>query len=312
MWRLKRNRGLWFGIRLLFAGTAVFFLVRTVVIRWPQIKAYGWDLRVGPLVASMLLQLTALLVWATVWRRMVVRTGCLVGWLAGIRIYVVSNLARYIPGSIWGYVSRAYLGEEDGLTLAGVGISVAWEVGSAVLASFLLIITILPTYKGEIHRVVLWVVLTAALVILVGLLPPVFNRWAPFLKHMLPTDSLPPFRWMDFLLYLASALGTHVLVGTAFFLFTQSLFDVSWQAWWDFVVLWSFSATAGLLIVFVPYGLGVREGLLAILLGQFLPDEVAALASLSSRVWTIIGEVIAATAIVLVSHYLRQSGEDNP
>jgi hypothetical protein len=193
-----------------------------------------------------------------------------------------------------------------------VVVSVVWEVGSAVVVSLLLITTILPTYQGKIRGDILWMVRAAALLCFVGLLPPVFNRCVPFFRRFLSRDRLPSLRWPDFLLYLGSALGTHVLVGTAFFLFTRSLFDVSWNAWWSIVVLWSFSATAGLLIVFVPYGLGVREGLLAVLLRPFLPDEVAALTSLSSRLWTICADVIAASAVVLVCHFVRQNRSGNP
>ncbi|MFW6116211.1 MAG: lysylphosphatidylglycerol synthase domain-containing protein [bacterium] len=309
---MKERRRLWFGVRLLFAGTVLFFLAQSVVTRWSEIRAFGWDLKAGLLVGSILLQLAASVLWATVWWRMVVRTGCSVSWLAGTRIYMTSNLARYIPGSIWGYVSRAYLGKEDGVTPQGVGISVVWEIGSAVVASLFLVVTALPAYQSQVPAAVLGMVLTAALGCLIGLLPPVFNRWVPLLRPILPAHPLPSFSWMDFLLYLGSALGTHILVGTAFFLFARSLFDIGWSALWDFVVLWSFSATSGLLIIFVPYGLGVREGLLVILLRPFVPDEVAALMSLSSRVWTIFGELIGAGVAILVYHCLQQSRGDTP
>lgn len=66
--------------------------------------------------------------------------------------------------------------------------------------------------------------------------------------------------------------------------------------------MWSFSATAGLVVIFVPYGLGVKEGLLTLLLQPFLPAESAVLISLASRLWTIACELLAA-GIVAVLFY---------
>jgi hypothetical protein len=245
---------------------------------------------------------------------MVVRSGCAIGWLDGLRVIQVSNLAKYIPGSVWGYVSRVYLGE--GLTAAGVGVSVVWEVGTAIVASLLLTAAVLPFYPGNVPEVVWRLVFVVALFCFAGLLPPVSNRWIHLVRRGPVERPLPSFRWRDFFLYLVSAFGTHILVGTAFFLFTRSLLDVHWSAWWSFVGMWSFSATAGLLVILVPYGLGVKEGLLALLLQPFLPLESAVLVSLASRLWTIAGELVAAGLVTLVfygsKHLLERGSPVDP
>lgn len=308
---MRKRQTLWLGLRLLLVGITVFFLARTIFTHWKRIQAFKWQFRVVPLASSVLLQFAALVLWATVWRRMVVRTGCSVSWLGGVRIYMLSNLAKYVPGSIWGYLSRGYLGKDKGLTAMGVGISTVWEVGSAVVASLLLVITIIPSYPGEVRGLVFWLVLAVALICFVGILPPVFKRWFGLLDRLKHIQSIPSLGWTDFLLYIASALGTHILVGTAFFLFARSLSDVSWWMWWDFVALWSFSATAGLVIILVPHGLGVKESLLALFLQPFLPSEIAALVSLASRVWMVGGELIAAMIIVFL-HSLGRFRANNP
>ncbi|HSR32343.1 MAG TPA: lysylphosphatidylglycerol synthase domain-containing protein, partial [Anaerolineae bacterium] len=278
------------------------FLIRTVVTQWSQITAYSWEFRAVPLIGSMVVQVAAMFFWAAIWRSMIVRSGNAIGRADGVRIYLVSNLAKYIPGSIWGYVSRVYLGEDEGLTAAGVGVSVVWEVGMAIVASLILTATTIPTYPGEIPDAILNLVLLVALVCFIGLIPPVSNRWLRLLNRWQSTHPTPTFRWSDFFFYLTAALATHVLVGTAFFMFTRSLVNVNVSAWWSFVGMWSFSATAGLVVIFVPYGLGVKEGLLTLLLQPFLPAESAVLISLASRLWTIACELLAA-GIVAVLFY---------
>lgn len=305
MSRLRSRRALWFGLRVFFTGAILYFLIRTVVRQWSLIETFPWEFRAGPFVASLVLQVLAMFFWAAIWRKMVVQSGNTIGRADGIRVYVVSNLAKYIPGSVWGYVSRLYLGGGEGLTAAGVGVSVVWELGMAIVASLILTAAILPTYPGEIPDTILLLVILVAVVCLTGLIPPISNRWLRLLKRWQSSQPAPTFRWSDFFLYLTAALATHILVGTAFFLFTRSLVDVGGSAWWSFVGMWSFSATAGLVVVFVPYGLGVKEGLLALLLQPFLPAESAVLISLASRLWTIASELLAAGVVVLLFYGSR-------
>jgi hypothetical protein len=299
MSHLRNRRILWTGLRVLFTGAALFFLIRAIATRWALITDFSWEFRAVPLVASLVLQLAAMFFWAAIWRHMVMRSGCPIGWITGVRVYLVSNLAKYIPGSIWGYVSRVYLGEEEGLTTAGVGVSVVWELGTTIVASLLLTVSTIPFYPGEIPDPVLGLVFVVALMCFIGLLPPISNRWVRLLKRWQLARPLPHFRWRDFFLYVTCAFATHVLVGTAFFLFTRSLVDVDRNAWWSFVGIWSFSATAGLVVILAPYGLGVKEGLLVLLLQPFLPVESAVLISVASRLWTVAGELLAAGTVTL-------------
>ncbi len=298
MSRLKDARTFWSVLRALLAAAALLFLVRAIVTRWSQVTAYPWQLHVIPLLGSFFLQLVAAFFWATVWWRMVIRAGSPIPWREGVWAYLISNLARYVPGSIWGYVSRVHLARD--LTAVGAGISVVWEVGMAIVASLLLTAAAFPFYPGELPVLVFRLVLVVALVCLVGLLPPIANRWMALLNRRSTAQQDMSYGWSDFMVFLSAALTTHILVGSAFFLFTRSVVNVGAQHWWSFVAIWSFSATAGLVVILVPYGLGVKEGTLALLMGPFLALESIAPIALASRLWTIIGELLAAGVVVIV------------
>lgn len=309
---VKIRKFLWLASRLLLAGVALFFLVRTISSHWTQLQSFEWAFRPLPLVGSVLLQLGAAIFWAAVWRHMVARSGYPMHWLQGVRVYFLSNLAKYVPGSIWGYVSRVYLGKSQDLTTMGVGISAVWEVGTTIIASLLLTATMIPVYPGQIPPIILRLVLAAALLCLIALMPPIFRRWVRVLDRWISIQRRPSFRWRDFFLYVASAFITHVMVGTAFFLFARSLTRVPLYAWWSFVGMWSFSATAGLVVILVPYGLGVREGLLMLFLQPFLPTESAALISLAARLWTLVGELLAAGFVTLLVLFSPRNGDNTP
>ncbi len=52
------------------------------------------------------------------------------------------------------------------------------------------------------------------------------------------------------------------------------------------------SQDLGVLAIFAPSGLGVREGSIALLLNQFLPLGEALLISFLARIWTVLSEII--------------------
>ncbi len=281
-------------------GIVCFFLARTVVDSWEQIVAFPWHFRPAPLLGSLVICVVAGVFWAAVWRYMMVQTGSSIGWADGIRIYLVSNLAKYVPGSIWGYVSRAYLGRDCGVTLTRVGVSTIWEVGITVVASLLLTAMSLPFAPVELPNQVFLLVAAVAAISLILLLPPVFNRWIRWLGRWRPLAEASVFRWRDFGLYLGAAFLTHVMVGSAFFLFASALVDLSPRAWWVLVGAWSFSATAGLVVLLAPYGLGVKEGVLTLFLRAFMALGAATLVALASRLWTMVIELILAGLALLV------------
>jgi hypothetical protein len=306
MSHVKQRKVLWFSLRIIFAGIVLLFLARTISSRWTEVKAFEWQLRPLPLLGSLFFQMMAAILWASTWWHMLLRSGCCINWLDGIRIYVFSNLAKYIPGSIWGYVSRIYLGQEQGLTTVDVGISAVWEVGISIVSSLLLTATVIPAFPARIPDAVFQLVFGVAILCLMALTPPIFSRWVHLLERWLPSKSPPSFRWSDFFLYLVSAFIAHVLVGTGFYYFVRSLVDVDPSVWWSLVGMWSFAATAGLVIVLVPYGLGVKEGLLAIFLQVFVPIESATPISLASRLWTIACELLIAGLVALLLPVVRR------
>lgn len=301
MSRLRLNRPWVVGLRLLVIAIVLFFLARAIALRWEEVAAHAWHFRPAPLLASMVVQLAAGVLWATVWRRMAVQAGSPLPWAEGVRVYMLSNLAKYVPGSVWGYVGRAYLGRAHGLTAARVGVSTVWEVAAAIVASLCLTATLIPLYGLALPAAAWQLVLAAGVVSLTLLLPPVARRWVGWVARWsgMPVQPLP---WRELALYLIAALATHILVGTGFFLFALALTDVAPGLWWGFVCIWSFAATAGLLVVLTPYGLGVKEGLLALFLAAFMPAGAATVVAVGSRLWTVAAELLQAAAVLLVPH----------
>jgi uncharacterized membrane protein YbhN (UPF0104 family) len=64
----------------------------------------------------------------------------------------------------------------------------------------------------------------------------------------------------------------------------------------------SFASLIGMLSVFVPSGLGVREGILIFMLSQIMPVEVAIIISVSARLWFTATELVSIGVASAVRH----------
>ena len=73
--------------------------------------------------------------------------------------------------------------------------------------------------------------------------------------------------------------------GVAFNIFIMSLTDSPLSNWPFLTSIFAFSYIIGFLSIFVPGGLGVREGILVYYLSSYFPLPVATLIALLSRLW---------------------------
>lgn len=117
------------------------------------------------------------------------------------------------------------------------------------------------------------------------------HRIQETLPHLIKQGAAM-FSMLGVLCLLGAYLWLWVFLGTAFFLFIKSFYPVVPSqllvATGTYAVAWSI----GFLSVITPSGLGVREGILSLLLTSVLPPATATLVALLSRLWTLSAELI--------------------
>ena len=111
-----------------------------------------------------------------------------------------------------------------------------------------------------------------------------------------------PFRYQ----WLHIIIG-HILLrgcrGLAFFFFVRGLASVSWKHAGILTACYAFAWIVGFLSFLTPGGLGIREGLLGLLLANYMPIPQATLIALLSRVWMLSAEIVLAyIALFLYKH----------
>ncbi|CAG9175544.1 hypothetical protein LMG23992_02985 [Cupriavidus laharis] len=216
---------------------------------------------------------------ALAWWHLLRYLGCSPTRLGTIRVYGISQLAKYVPGNIFHLAGRQALGMAEGISAGILVKSTIWELGLIASAGTLSIWLILPLLLPnlfpdfpEIKGVLLMLVNTA---LLVGFLYRTFDRQ--------PTLS---FIWQIFFLLLSGAIFVALLELIAD---TKGLGAQHWlMIGGAYIAAW----LVGLVTPGAPAGVGVREMILLFLLKDIVVDRDLLIAILLGRLVTVVGDLI--------------------
>ena len=211
-----------------------------------------------------------------------------------VRIYLVANLGRYVPGKLWQVAGLALLARSRGVT-APVATAAA-VVGQAVaLAGAMLIgMVALVDAPPSIAWFTPFALAGTAAVVLAVTIPAIFRpllrlwmRWVPGeAPKEVPIGTLEGLRWLA--LYTLN-WGGYAL---AFWLLVRGLSLPG--ALLEVGPAFAAAYVIGYVAIFAPAGLGVREVSLVALLSPALGPGGAALTAVVARVWTTVVEVVPA------------------
>jgi uncharacterized membrane protein YbhN (UPF0104 family) len=208
-----------------------------------------------------------------------------------MRFFISSWPFRYIPGTLPYHAIRVLMAEALGTSKARVVTSIAYESilmlgGAAALGvSCTLMGAGLASSKSWMCILAALPVVALPLILNPGVLIPAANRLLAMVKRSpLAADSLLTSTQAS--LVLLGYAGVNCVMGASFWLVLCAMTDASLN---PLVAIGAFSlaAAAGVAVVFVPSGIGVREAVIAALLAGVVAPEDALLAAGALRVVSI-------------------------
>lgn len=265
------------------------------------------DLHPVPLAASLALRIVATLLTVIVWLGLYRGLGGSIGAQDGFRIYLLTNLGKYLPGKVLHAAGRVAMLRDRGEPAATGVTSILLELMVSMLAAALVSVMSVPLLLSNqgLAQYAMLVTVVAALAVPVGLIalhPKVLGMALRLAGSRLPTaggplgTGLPSYRRILGLL----ALYTLVWISGSFGLYAAALsvypLDVAWLPAMGGIAAASY--VAGLAVPFAPAGIGAREGLMTLLLSTMMPAPAAAVVSVLYRLMSILAELIAAGATV--------------
>ncbi|TDC42162.1 lysylphosphatidylglycerol synthase transmembrane domain-containing protein [Micromonospora sp. KC213] len=252
------------------------------------------------LLGALLVTSVGLLCGTRAWLLTLAAVGSPVPTGAGIRMFFVGFLGKFVPGRVWGLLAQIRLGEKAGvsrarmagtylvnlvvvlLTGGAVGLLVAPAVLDSGLAWLVVPVALLAVLAG-------W---PGVIDTLVGLAARVTRRPRPAALDR-PADVRRSIAYQSL---------SWVLSGVHLWIVAVLLGADAGAALPVAVGAFALATTAGTLALFAPDGAGVREVTLVAALATVLPLPAAVTAAIASRVLTTLAEVLtAAVALAAVS-----------
>jgi len=217
--------------------------------------------------------------------------------------YVFTFLPRYIPGSIWGYLTRSeWLANSHNISYKNsLYVSVLEMV--IILISNLALGSIFFYYSSS---QILFLFLPIFIILFSIVTIKYFTNWSLF-KNILPNHFIDNIDFGTWIIIFSSFITSWVFygIGLAFSLnaFTNVfIIDISFLLL--SISINSISWIIGFLIIFVPAGLGIREILLNHLLisSLFISANIASIVAVVYRIITLAAEII----LLLLGYFIRK------
>jgi len=277
----------------------------------PRIAQVEWQFQPIPIAVGFLVMLVASAATAPMWLTIYRGLGGEVGTLVAFRIFLVTNIGKYLPGKVMHAAGRVAMLQQRGQS-ASIGVtSVLVELSLSLLGAALVSVLSIPILLREqglaAHlELISWVSYLALPVGLVGLHPRVMGPVLRFASKRLPgrgTDlctDLPPYRVI--LLLLLGYVVLWVSMSIGLFATSHTVVDALRLEHLPAVSgIAALSYLFGLAVPIAPAGLGAREGLMTLLLSTMMPAPAAAVTSILYRIVSITAELVAAGLSMLIA-----------
>ncbi len=296
--------------RLLAAGRSVLLFVvllatgHALLDHWGEVSRTIGGMSMAYLVPAILVLPLAIMSSTMSWQVMLDEIGEPVGVLRGGQIFLVGQLGKYLPGSVWAYLLQVELGRRAGLARARVFaatlMSIVVLLVAAVLASSLALPG-LSAAEPSLRRLFwLYVLLPVATLALhprmltlgVSLAYRALGRPMPE-QSVRKRAVLASFAWVS---------GSYLLLGVHLWLLGRSVGGLGPETVPLAVGTMAAAMLAGLFFFVLPSGVGVREAVIVAALTPLLGTGVAIALAAVSRLCLTVADVVTAglaTALAL-------------
>lgn len=290
-----------------------YLLLRELLINWGKIKQYNFIFNYWDLLISYLIFLGSSVLFAQSWYYILkyLEPSSQITKYETFKVAMYARLGKYLPGKVWSFAGRIYMGSHYNVSKKTLLISSLLQVTISVISGIILGVLIITLLLNSDHNF-FYLLIFPFFGLIVLFNPQFFYKILNFIIKKIGREPIKEKYHLNkkqlLFLYLQILLF-QVLNGIAIFFLIRSFVGAPWNIWLDIVGIAVFSNTSGVLAVFSPGGIGVREGILAVFLKFYYPVSLAVLISLLARVWLIIGEgmiVIIISVFDKTTDYITQ------
>ncbi len=275
-------------LQVAVALLVVAFVIRSFMRHWDQFRSSALELKLLPLplLMAMLIIWLGYLLLVFAWRRVVVGWDQKLPLATALRIWSWSSLGKYLPGKVWAVAGMVVMAREAGVAVWAATGSAFLLQGLALGSGLVVMISAGGSLLGGLDTAAMWGLgLTAVATGFVVALAVKPGMMVPLLRRFTGREDLElaPVSRGDMLLGLIANLAAWLCYGTAVWLLARALMPQSVPGFLSCVSAFTAAYVVGFVTLVVPGGIGVREGLLVVLLEPQIGLPAASTLAVASR-----------------------------
>ncbi len=299
---LPRRRLLRWTVTTVVLGVVAYFFGTGLRRNWSAVQEIDFHVD-GWSVVAVVLFAVAVVVSGLLWGDMVSRLGAVrVTRLEAVRVQCASWLLKYIPGQVGSVTNKIVWAGDRGISRSLAVLSFVYEnvfllIGSIVPTGIILLLW--PSARSSSGNV--WSSVLPAVLALIPLLLVADRRFFGWGVGIVARRALkrevPPEYFLGpraAVTYQLAFLVPRIINGAGFIAVAASFIDLPPGSMVPLAAAYVLAGAIGILAVFVPSGLGVRESVIVVLASRYIPVEQAIVLSLAARLLSTMGDGVIA------------------
>ncbi|MGQ9493570.1 MAG: lysylphosphatidylglycerol synthase domain-containing protein [Anaerolineae bacterium] len=276
-------------------GLSFLYLGNNIVHGLKQIDLTELKPQPIPLILALLLYTSAVLIGGWCWSLIMMGLGQRFSLRSNIKVHLSANIVKYLPGYGWQILGKAYLCNCQGIPKETIGVGIALEFFSIILTGLWVVIVTLPSAWLQTWGLValapwrLLGIVTMSLLLIA--MPRVVDNALRYFGKRRGSALYIEIDHKPLWLMLFLMIFAWFILGLTLYMLTMALYPVASADLPTLIFAWAASSIGSLAVLFVPTGIGVKEGMLTFLLGFRLPVAMAAIVAVLARLISILSEV---------------------
>jgi len=272
-----------------------FFLGKKLYLSYNEIGGMEFSINWSLALISFIFPILFFLIMGHLWKLCLGLFGPNIRSFRGIYYWCKSQLGKYLPGTIWYVIGRVHFLSKHNVhkqdSIASMIIEIIFLAeGSLLIALFFLNIKIS-------NIISIYLALIFAIIGLVTIHPKLLNFViSKFKKLNIRLKKDYNYIIILFVFYFL----TFLIASFGFYLFSISIY--SGLNIYYAIGCFGLAYFLGLIVIFAPGGLGVREGVLSLMLSVVMPMPIAIIIAFAARIWWTLAELSS----IAISWYLMK------
>lgn len=264
-----------------------YFIIIFFIDNLNELNAFELHINFSYLILSNALFFIYVFISVLIWHFITIKVNCAISFKEAIVAWFYSLLGKYIPGKVLPLAARAYYYKQAGVSYKKITFCLFLESILHLLSLLFVVLFSLFFMKiNGLEKYKLILLFTTA-VSFVVIHPKILGIIINLVMKILKKDSIKlPLTYKSILEMLLLYILAWFIFGLSFFFLANSIYRVPTNYIFHIIGSFSLASLIGIISLFAPSGVGIREGVLILMLKHILPNSITVIISIFARVWS--------------------------